>query len=406
MPFFTYKALNLEGEIVRGSIEDVDMDVAYSNVSQLGLHILSIRKSTRLTKLFINKVKAWGIRPKDIIGFANDLAVMLKAGLPLLTSLADIADAIENKRFKERIADIRRTVELGSSLSSSISHHQDIFPDIFIQLVAIGEETGQLEKSLSDIVMHLQRMEDLKAAIKRALLYPTFAIVTTTGALLFWLIYVLPKISSLFKSMSVRLPLITQLLIAASDYSIKYWYVLLAVPAALIVIYKLMTKSELTRYYIDSAKLRLPIVKLVVYNKILALLTEQLRILLSAGLTIDKSFDIMIKLMGNLVFKKALTEVKKDILLGSRIYESMKKHGELFPNIVTRLIHIGEEAGNLTEQLDYMSREFLKRLNDVSQKMEKLIEPIVIVLVGGLFLVIIAGLMLPIYDLVSTMGGK
>ncbi|MBI4837744.1 MAG: type II secretion system F family protein, partial [Nitrospirae bacterium] len=348
MPFFTYKALNLEGEIVKGSIEDVDLDVAYSNVSQLGLHVLSIRKSTRLTKLFLNKVNAWGIRPRDVIGFANDLAVMLKAGLPLLSSLADIADSIDNKRFKERIADIRRAVELGSSLSSAISHHHDIFPDIFVQLVAIGEETGQLEKSLSDIVMHLQRMEDLKAAIKRALLYPTFAIVTTTGALLFWLIYVLPKIASLFKSMSVRLPLITQLLIAASDYSVKYWYVLLAVPAALIIIYKLMTKSELTRYYIDNAKLRLPIVKLVVYNKILALLTEQLRILLSAGLTIDKSFDIMIKLMDNLVFKKALTEVKADILLGSRIYESMKKHGELFPNLVTRLIHIGEEAGNLT----------------------------------------------------------
>ena len=146
------------------------------------------------------------------------------------------------------------------------------------------------------------------------------------------------------------------------------------------------------------------IVKLITYNKLLALFSEQLRILFSSGLQIDKIFDIMIKLMNNLVYRNAITEIKKDILQGSRMHEAVKKHSDLFPSLVTRLIFVGEETGNLNEQLDYLSQEFIKRLNDVSQKMEKMIEPIVIIVIGGIFLVIIAGLLLPIYDLVSTMG--
>lgn len=406
MPFFTYKAITSDGEIIRGSIEESDINVVYDNTSLSGLHILSIRKSNKLTRFYINKIKAWGIKTKDIIGFANDLAVMLKAGLPLLTSLGDISETIENKRFRKRIVDIRRMVELGSTLSGALSLHQDIFPEVFIHLVSVGEETGRLDKSLSDTVVHLQRMEDLKNAIKRSLIYPTFAIITTTGALLFWLIYVLPKITSLFKAMSIQLPLITRVLIAVSDFSRTNWYIFILVPVIAFVVFKILTRNDVAKYYIDSAKLKIPIIKLIVFNKILALFTEQLRILLAAGLTIDRSFDIMIKLMNNAVFKKALVAIKEDILLGSRIYEAIKKHDMLFPNIVTRLIHVGEETGNLTDQLNYLSEEFLRKLNDVSQKMEKLIEPIVIVFIGIIFIVIIAGLLFPIYDLISTIGAK
>ena len=406
MPFFTYKAVNLDGEIIKGLVEDTDLDLAYNSVSSSGLYILNIRKSDIFTKFYINKIKARGIKTKHIIELANNLSVMLKAGIPLLTALSDISEIVENKNFARRMEDIKRMVELGSSFSAAISLHQDIFPEIFINLVSVGEETGRLGESLSDIVVHLQRMEDLKNAIKRALMYPVFAITATTGTLLFWLIYVLPKISGLFKELGVKLPLLTRILIAASSFSRANWYIFILMPLIIFIGFKLLSRKEATKYYIDKAKLKTPIIKLIVCNKLLALFSEQFRILLGAGLPIDRSFDIMIKVIDNVLFRKALLTAKEDILHGSRINEALKKHGALFPNLVTRLIYIGEETGNLVEQLNYLTEEYIKKLNDTSQKMEKLIEPIVIVVIGLFFMVIIMGLLFPVYNLVSAVGTR
>lgn len=404
MPLFTYKAINYNGEIIKGVVEDDDIDTAYSNISSRDIHILNIRKANKFIDFHLKWFRTWGINTRDIIEFANNLSLMLRAGVPLLAALSDISETMENRRFRERIIDIKRMVELGSSLSASLSMYKDIFPEILINLIAVGEETGRLDKSLSDVAVHLQRMEDLKSAIKRALIYPTFAIIATTGALLFWLIYVLPKITEVFKSMAVELPTITKVLIAISDFSRDRWYIFIFMPVIIFATIKLMAKKDSTKYYIDALKLRLPIIKLVVFNRLLALFAEQSRILIAAGLTIDRTFDIIIKVVNNAVFRKALIDIKENVLIGSRISEAIKNHPALFPNLVVRMVHIGEETGNLPEQLDYLSEYFLKKLDDISQKMGKMIEPIVIVAIGLIFLVIILGLMTPIYDLVSKMG--
>ena len=404
MPFFSYKAIDSNGNVVKGFVEDSHIDLAHDNVSSLGFHILKINQSSSLADLYLKKISLWGIKNKDIIEFASNLSVMVKAGLPLVTSIGDIAESLENKRFRERLLDIRRTIELGSGFSAALSNHHDVFPEIFINLVAVGEETGRLDISLSDVSLHLQRMEDLKNAIIRALIYPVFALVGTTCALLFWLVYVLPKMTGLFISMDMELPLITRVLIIASDFSRAHWYLYFLIPLIAYIAVKILSLKERTKYYIDVAKLRLPVMKLILYNKLLALFAEQMRILLAAGVTIDKSFDIMINVVDNIVFKKALIQTKEDILLGSKISESLKRHRELFPNLVVRMISIGESTGNINEQLNYLSEYFLNKLDDLSQKIGKLIEPIVIVVIGLLFMVIILGLLSPIYDLISGIG--
>jgi type II secretory pathway component PulF len=238
----------------------------------------------------------------------------------------------------------------------------------------------------------------------RGLMYPVFALIGTMGALLFWLIYVLPKMTSLFTSMDVKLPALTQFLILASSFSQEHWYVYFAVPAAIYIFVVLLSRRESTKYYVDAVKLKIPVLKLLLYNKFLALFAEQLRILVAAGVTIDRSLDIMINVISNSVFKKALSDIKENILLGSRISESVKRHEGLFPNLVIRMISIGESTGNLSEQLNYLSEYYLKKLDDISQKMGKMIEPIIIVIIGSIFLIIILGLMAPIYDLISQIG--
>jgi general secretion pathway protein F/type IV pilus assembly protein PilC len=247
-------------------------------------------------------------------------------------------------------------------------------------------------------------MEDLKNAIIRAMMYPTFAFLGTTGALLFWLIHVLPQMSELFISMDVELPVITRMLISASDFSSAYWYAYILVPLFIYVILKLLSKKASTKYYLDKLALNIPVVKLILSNKLLALFSEQLRILTAAGVTIDRSLNIMISVMNNIVFSRVLQKVKEDVMLGSMISEAIKKHPDLFPNIAVRMISVGESTGNLADQLNYLSEYFLARLDDISQKMGKMIEPLIIILIGGMFVVIILGLLSPIYDLLAGVG--
>jgi general secretion pathway protein F/type IV pilus assembly protein PilC len=404
MPSFAYKAINSNGEVVKGLVEGNHLDSAYESITSTGLNIVDIKQSRNVMSAYMKSFSGWGIKTADVIEFANNMSVMLKAGLALTTSINDIAYGMENKRFASRLEEISRTVELGSSFSVALSQYKSIFPELFINLVAVGEETGSLGDSLSDIAVHLQRMEDMRSAIVRAMMYPAFALVGTAGALLFWLIYVLPKMTGLFISMAMDLPPLTKALIAASDFSRAYWYIYIIIPVSVYVFIKLLTKNEKTLYYLDAVKLKLPVLKLILYNKLLALFAEQLRILIAAGITIDKSFDIMIKVVENSVFRKVLLEIRADIMVGSDISAAMKKHDNLFPNMVIRMMAIGESTGNLYGQLNHLSEYYLKKLDDISQKMGKLIEPLIIVFVGGMFLVIILGLLAPIYDLISQVG--
>jgi len=405
MPFFSYTALDNYGGVIKGQVQNNDVGLACEHIESSGLHLVKIQQLNILSEYFLKQSRARGIKRSEIIEFASNLAVMVRAGIPLNTSITDIAKTTENKFFRTRLMEISQSIELGSSFSEALTNHREIFPEIFLNLSSVGEETGRLDTSLSNISVHLQRMEDLKSAIIRALMYPVFALVGTIGALLFWLIYVLPKMTDLFTNMSLTIPPLTRGLMAASDFSVDYWYVFFLVPATLYVSLKLLCKYEKTNYYVDAALLRMPVVKLIVYNKMVALFSEQLRILFAAGVKIDRSLDIMKGVVDNAVFKRAITEIKEDILLGSKLTEALQKHETLFPGMVLRMLSIGETTGNISEQLEYLAEHYLKKLDDISEKMGKLIEPIIIVLIGGIFLVIILGLISPIYDLIAGAGG-
>ncbi|MBI5328944.1 MAG: type II secretion system F family protein [Deltaproteobacteria bacterium] len=403
MNYYTYKVADEEGMIVRGAIESADISSAYNELSAKGFYILSLKLSNRLAARIDAKIKARHIKRADIIGFANNLSVMLKAGVPLLSAMLDIINMTENRQFQKRILRVKRSIEMGMGFSGALEAQKDIFPDILMRLVKVGEETGRLDKSLSNVASHLQKMEDLSAAIKSAIIYPAFALVTTGGALLFWLVYVMPKIMSSLKEMGVKLPLITRVLLHISEFTQTFWYLIPVIAIAIFVIIKIMKQNEIMRYYIDALKLKLPIVQLIVHNKLLALFAEQLHILVVAGITIDRSFSIISEVMGNAVFKKAIVASREAVASGSGISDALKTHS-VFPPLVIRMVNIGEASGTLDEQFVFLSDYYIKKLDGISKRMEKMIEPVVVVVVGLIFAVIIIGLMMPLYDLVSGIG--
>jgi type II secretory pathway component PulF len=405
---FAYQAVDGSGQQVKGIIEADSLDVATNDLAGRGLYVLSIdSKGDLFGGNLLGDFKKWlwqgKIKRADLIDLANNLSVMVGAGIPLLTALGDIAVATTNSALQSVIYDIRQNIERGSGFSEVLERYQGIFPNVFIRLVRVGEETGRFEKSLADVAEHLQRMEDLASTIKRAMIYPIFAIVTTLGALAFWMIYVLPKIIETLIGMGVKLPLLTRVLITSSHLSQRFWYLGILIPVLLFVIIRLLKRTVRGRYLVDVLKLKFPIYKLIEYNQLLALFAEQMRILIISGLTVDRTLGIISELMGNEVFGRAISAVRDDITYGSTIADAMRRQ-PIFPPLLVRMVSIGESSGTLDNQFSFLATLYLKKLNDISEKLGKIIEPLVVTAVGILFAVIIAGLLLPIYDLVAKVG--
>lgn len=400
---YRYHAVDADGKQIKAQIEAVSLEAAAGNLAARGYYLLSIAPAKDLLSKLRSRLLQQRVRRSDIIELASNLSVMVGAGIPITTALGDIIGGVTNTTLQTTMAAVKQEIEQGSTFSDAIERYASLFPDIFIRLVRVGEETGRFEKSLSDVAEHLQRMEDLASAIKRALIYPTFAIVSTLGALVFWLVYVLPKIISTLKGMGVKLPLLTRILMAASEYTQRFWYLAPVIVAGGYLLLKLLKRNQTFCYRLDQLKLKLPIYSLIEYNRLLALLAEQMRILIVAGLTIDRTLGIVSGVMRNRVFLRALETVREEITYGSGIAEAMRKH-PVFPVLMVRLVGIGETSGSLDNQFSFLAGHYLKKLDDISEKLGKIIEPMVVGFIGIMFAVIIMGLLLPVYDLISTVG--
>ncbi len=402
MGMFAYKAIDGDGLFKTGVVDAEDIEGAYDDPALQGLNVLSIKKAGRLSAGFLRSLSSLRVKRSAVLEFATNLSVILRAGIPILDALGDIIQTTDNKYLREAIRDIKEKIESGLSFSSALAFHKATFPDIFIRLATVGEETGRLEQSIGEIAEHLQRMDDLAQMVKRALMYPVFALVTTGGALVFWIFYVLPKIMVVMKDMNVKLPFVTRLVLTASDFSKDYWYLIVLVPVIFIAALVIMKRRPQTRYLIDYVKLHLPVVKLFVANRVFAIFCEQMRILIVSGITIDRSLVIAANAVGSEVFKRALERARDIIMTGSRISDAFRRSGVFHP-LVVRMVDIGETSGNLDDQFKFLSGLFYKKLEDVTDKLGKMIEPILIVFVGCIFAVIIIGLLLPIYDIVTKL---
>ncbi len=403
MTTFSYQAVDMDGIKQQGLLEAESEESATQDLAARGYLVLSIKAGTGLLDGLLRKFTQQKVKRTDIIELANSLSVMMGAGLPITTSLADLVSATPNPTLRNILNNIKQEIEQGATFSDALERYGTVFPDIFTRLVRVGEETGRFEKSLADAAEHLQRVEDLTAAIKKALIYPVFAIVTTLGALIFWLVFVLPQIIGTIKGMGVKLPLLTRLLMAASSATQRFWYLAPVVAFVVYVIFKLVKKNERGNYLIDAAKLKLPIYKLIEYNRLLAVFAEQMRILIVAGLTVDRTLGIVSSVVHNAVFRQAFEQIREDITYGSTIADAMRKH-TVFPVMVVRLVGIGESSGSLDNQFSFLATHYLKKLDDISDKLGKIIEPVVIGFIGVMFAVIIMGLLLPVYDLISAVG--
>ena len=411
MNYYKYKLIAPTGEILSGvtRLPYKDIISAISYLERDGSITIYVKKLGRFIA-FIFSLSSFSLRKKMSrtaqAEFLNNVSVMLRAGIPLLTALEESAGTSDAAEVTGDINDMISNIQGGAAFSEVAEKYAYIFPETVIHLIKIGEETGRLDEMLKDASEHLKRVQTIVSDTKQALLYPSFVLVAMGSGLLFWLYYVVPQILVLFKEMEVALPPITVFVMTISDFVQAYFFhILIGTASTILMIATARRSSRRFKKILDAIVLKIPLAGTIVHASTLAFIAEYFSILINAGIDMMRSVTILKDSIKNEIYREKLGEVIESLSTGTGISDSFKG-AVIFPSFVTRMISIGETSGTLTDQLFYIAEEYRKRLSIIVSTISKSLEPIVLVVAGAMFAVIIGALLLPIYDLVSQVSAR
>jgi len=338
----------------------------------------------------------------DIAETLSNLAVMLGAGIPVLAALRDTMVGNDNRTIAALGRDMVMRVEGGSSLSDAASYHPTFFHSTVQFLMRIGEESGTLDRTLRDAAEHVRRIDRIIKDTRSALIYPIFVFISIFGALIFWLSVVVPTMQGLFIQLQVPLPALTKWIIAAAAFlEAHYKPIVLTILGLILGFTILIKRSPLARHRFHALLLRTPIIKRVLVAFNLAYISEYFSLLIASGVDILRSLEVLRGTLHNDVYKERLSIVRGGLVQGVTLRQSFAEAG-VFPGFVVRMIGVGEETGTLTGQLNYIAEEYRDRLDRLVANIGKIVEPVAILVGGGIFIVMAVGLFMPVYQLVGA----
>lgn len=401
MPTFTYEALDPQtGKTIRGQGEFQNVRELFRWLKGRGLLLIRYKTSHRhLWEKYLYRVSR-----RELAEFCRNLAFMIRAGVPLLQALSDLANATKNSRLARAILKLQRDIEEGIPFSEGLRSGERIFSPIVEALVQVGEESGRLDQTLEAAAEHLLKVDEIISNTKRALIYPCFLLVMLGFALGFWLFFVLPKILKLFQEMNISLPLATKILIkvvhGVRNYGIQVAVLFLGLPALFFFMVSRHKKGQLLR---EKFLLKLPFLGRIKRFSFLAFFFEYLALLLQAGIDLLKSLQIIERSLSNPLMRDLTHQLQERLQEGFSFAAACEKN-PFFGHLELRIIKVGEETGRLVEQLSYLAEYYYKGLERLVQSMARVLEPALIVVAGLIFLIIVLALIGPIYDLISQIG--
>lgn len=338
------------------------------------------------------------IKTRDLIQFFMHLEQMQAAGVPMLESLADVRDSAENQTLKDMMTDVVRNVSDGSSLSEALNNYPKIFSNLYVSLIKAGEDTGDLEKSYTQLIKYLKWIDEMQSKIKKATRYPMILMTVVILTIVVMMGYVVPQIVGFIKNLGQELPFYTTALMATSEFFQAYWWAVVVTPIAMVFGYKAVSKnSEAFAYQMDSLFLRMPIAGPLIRKISIARYAQTFGALFSSGIDVINCLKSAQKTVTNLALLEALDIVQARVQAGAPLSQAFNSSGE-FPSMVVRMIKIGEESGNLTPVLSQVSEFYTKDVDEAVQGLITMIEPMLTALLGGMILWIAVAVFGPIYS--------
>ncbi len=399
MPHYRYRARDLHGSSVSGVMEASDTKDLEKKLSERRVYLIEAKEeragllSKQISIPFLRKV-----RPTHLILFTRQLSAMLKAGVPITQALGTLSEQTESFTLKEAIKKIRENIERGSNFADALAHHPTIFSELYVSTVRVGEETGNIEEVLDSISNFLEREMDIKSKVKGALLYPIVLLVVASGLIVFLVSYVLPKFRAVFYTANVPLPLPTHLMFKISELFQKYWYVLLLIIFFIVLGVHLTYRSKKGRYFIDRLKLKLFLFGPLVRKVGISRFARSLEILVRSGVDLGRSFQVIKGSIGNVVLEEVMDKVRENVMRGGSINEPLRRSDE-FPPMVAHMISIGEETGNMEDMLKEVCVSYDKEVDFTIKIFTSILEPLLLVVMGGIVLFIALSLYLPLFKM-------
>lgn len=405
MASFNYKALMPDGKEQKSSVVAVDLEEAKAMIKAQGGMLLDISEAGALDKeielpfkLGQKKVSA-----RDLCVFCRQFVSIISAGVSIVQALEMLAEQTENKRLAKALQETRDSVEKGDTLSVAFSRNADVFPGLFISMVEAGEASGSLEIAISRMAVQFEKDNHIKSLVKKAMTYPIVLLCVALLVVIAILTFVMPTFVDMFESMNIELPFMTQLLINASNFVVHKWYILIAIVVALVAAWIIFSHNPQGKYIIAKAQIKIPVLSNLVMKTACARFAQTLQTLLMAGMSMMDALDICSKTMDNLLYKDALLDVRDNVSLGSSLAGELKRT-KLFPAMICHMVGIGEETGNLEQMLESCANYYDEEVENATQQLTAMLEPLIIVLMAGMVLCIVLAIYTPMMTMYDSIG--
>lgn len=414
MPKFTYVSRDLEGQRITAVAEAETRQDLLVRLKSRGLTVVEITERDTASPASSGlAVLSWfrriplpfrGVSGGELAVFWRQLATMIAAGLPIIEALQSIEQEIDHKALKNILRNVVANMWEGMSLSQSMRRYDRVFSPMVVALIGAAEESGSLPRVTQQIAGYLENRDNLLRKVRAALTYPIFVIVFFFGVLVVSAFWIIPRFRDIYDGFGTQLPLITEVVFAADDFFLSHFHwIVLAIFCAGAMFTTWARRPE-GRAAIDRLSLRLPVFGELLQRAAVARLCRSLAILLAGGVPINRALEIAENVTGNSVIAASVRQAREDILKGGKVAASFRKQ-EIFPKMAVRMMHVGEETGNMTDLLEKAAEYYESRVDAALTTINTLIEPVIIILIGIFVLVFVLALYMPIFSLGMKMKG-
>lgn len=401
MALYRYKAVQSDGKEVNEVMTAATITEVQEKIRDKGLYLIQIRedvekKSAAEELSFGGKVTA-----KQISIFCKQFATLLKAGVPVASGLDILYRQTENKKFKSALEDVYTEVQKGSQVSTAIRNHPKVFPSLMVNMVESGEMSGNLDNIMERLAIHYEKDAKINSRIKGAMIYPIALSVISVVVVIFLITVILPTFTGMFTSSGTELPLPTRILLGISDFIKDYWYIVIGAMGLLIFVVNRYLNSSVGRYQFDGLKFKLPVVKGSMDKIVTARFTRTLGSLLRSGIPLIDALELAGSVTGNVVIEEKVNYIASEVEKGETLGVALKRTPTFGPMVVS-MIQIGEESGSLDQMLDKSADFYEQELEDAIDRLLKLMEPLLIVVMAVVIGFIVISMALPMFDMVNT----
>ena len=406
---FTYRGKDSSGSQQQGALEASSADAAASELMRRGITPLQITEKAPSAGANFNLAAMPIFRRKitldELLVFCRQMHALTKAGIPLIRTMRGLADTTRSQVLSEVLDDITDRLEGGVTMATAMQAHPKVFSELFIAMIHVGENTGQLDDAFKRLGEILTLERDTKRRMKQALRYPTFVVVALLGALMVVNFLVIPKFASVFDKLGADLPFLTQILVGTSNFLINYWWVLLFVVAAAAVLLRQWKNTEQGRLTWDRYKLKMPIIGPLLELITLSRFARNFASMLAAGMPVTHALTVVSDATDNAWIARHIRDMRMGIERGDSLLRTARA-SEMFTPLILQMIAVGEETGAVDEMLVNVADFYDEDVDYGLKQLAESIEPILIVAMGVLVLILALGVFLPIWDLGSAAMGR